>query len=469
MKINNKGNEKTTTRKVFSLVQKLAIVDRANLKGKKPTAKELGINVSQIHRWSKQHFAINQLCDKRGIDDVVRKRLDGAGRPTSIAQVIEDNLCDWFDNLRNETTNNGPVKVNVEMCVAKLRLLDNTLQEVSRTVLRRRIWRIFRRRGIVDRAVTHQLQRTRNDCDIISGWADYITQKMAMLQIGPENVCNFDETNVFFSPECKRTLARKGDRTVSALRADSSQRCSVMVGVSCSGHKFPPYIIYKGRNTLGGTINRQMKKVESMAAEVDVYEGFPTSLFYAVQEHGWMTSDLMVDWVEKVYRPWCRTKTGPTILILDEFTGHQTKEVRDAVVDCGGFVEYIPGGYTWKLQVMDVGLNKPFKDRIRDEYDRWFFANECQGKPHRDNIARWVKASFDSITTTNINNTWRHVGITVDNQTDEEMESNDNENEEDNDGALNDIDIGFATLGIEEDNEEETIMNQHYEDDNEKD
>jgi hypothetical protein len=102
---------------------------------------------------------------------------------------------------------------------------------------------------------------------------------MTMFQIGPENVCNFDETNVFFSPECKRTLARKGGGTVSAVRADSSQHCSVMIGVSCTGHKFPPCIIYKGRNILGGTIKRQMKKVESMAAEVDEYDGFPTSLF----------------------------------------------------------------------------------------------------------------------------------------------------------------------------------------------
>jgi hypothetical protein len=287
--------KKETTRNVFSLVQKLAIVNRGKLKGNNPTAKELGTNVSQLHRRSKQHFAINQLCDNRGIGDVSRKQLDGAGTPTTIAQVIEDNLCVWFDNLRNETTNNGPVQVNVAMCVAKLCTLDNTLQQVSRTVLRRRIWRFFRQRGKVDWAVTHQLQQCQNDNNIILGWAEYITQKMKMLQIGPENVYNFDKTNVFFSPECKRTLARKGDGTVSALRADSSQRCSIMIGVSCSGHKFLPYIIYKGGNTLGGKFDRQMKKVESMAAEVYLYNGFPMSLFYAVQEHGWMTSDIMVN------------------------------------------------------------------------------------------------------------------------------------------------------------------------------
>jgi hypothetical protein len=54
------------------------------------------------------------------------------------------------------------------------------------------------------------------------------------------------------------------------------------------------------------------------------------------------------------------------MLIVDEFSGQLTTEFRDAVVDCGGFLEFIPAGYTWKLQTMHVGVNKPFKDQIRD-------------------------------------------------------------------------------------------------------
>jgi hypothetical protein len=75
-----------------------------------------------------------------------------------------------------------------------------------------------------------------------------------------------------------------------------------------------------------------------MAGKDEIYDGFPTSLHYAVQEHSWMTSNLMVEWIEKIYRPWSPTKSGPTMLILDEFSGHQTKEVQDALVDCGVFV-----------------------------------------------------------------------------------------------------------------------------------
>jgi hypothetical protein len=85
-------------------------------------------------------------------------------------------------------------------------------------------------------------------------------------------------------------------------------------------------------------------------------------------------------------------------------------------------------------------------------------------------IETTLLALFTGITTVNIINTWRHVGIEVNNQKDEVIAMCDNGdvNEEDDDGTLNDIDIGFASLGIEEDNEEEAIMNQHYKDNNDK-
>jgi DDE superfamily endonuclease len=194
---------------------------------------------------------------------------------------------------------------------------------------------------------------------------------MKMLEIGPEKNCNFNETSFSFSPKCKQSLTRKGAKMVAALRADSSQRCSVILGVSAGGHKLPPYIIYKGMNTPGRTIGRQLRRIKLAAnGDEEECEGFSTSLFYAVQNKGWMTLALMVNWITKIYKPWCKTKTGLTMLILNAFSRHQISAVRDAVVDCGdGLLEFIHAGYTWKLKVMYVGINKLFKDCIWDEYN----------------------------------------------------------------------------------------------------
>ena len=268
-----------------------------------------------------------ELAALRNTDVVQRKRLNGNGRPSTIVMDVEKEFLTWFDFLRNDGTMKGSVRVNIPMCVETLRTLDPPLALVPRLILRRRIWRMFRRRGIVDRAITHQMQRTRTCDEVIRCWGEYIVEKMEMLGIGMESVCNFDETNVFFSPECKRTLSRKGGKNINALQAASSQRCTVMLGVSGSGHKFPPFIIYKGMDTLGGKINRQLKQVEAASDEVETFEGFPTSNFYAVQENGWMTSKLMLVWIETCFRPWAEATEGIKLLILDEFSGHMTTEV----------------------------------------------------------------------------------------------------------------------------------------------
>jgi DDE superfamily endonuclease len=43
---------------------------------------------------------------------------------------------------------------------------------------------------------------------------------------------------------------------------------------------------------------------------------------------------------------------------------------------CNTEVNYIPEGYASRLQVMDVGVNKPFKGYIKNELDDWLVANQ---------------------------------------------------------------------------------------------
>lgn len=47
-------------------------------------------------------------------------------------------------------------------------------------------------------------------------------------------------------------------------------------------------------------------------------------------------------------------------LILDECRTHLTAKVKKAFEDSNTVIEFIPGGYTSELQVLDIGINKPF-------------------------------------------------------------------------------------------------------------
>jgi DDE superfamily endonuclease len=84
---------------------------------------------------------------------------------------------------------------------------------------------------------------------------------------------------------------------------------------------------------------------------------------FGVQEKAWMDKPLMLEWIEKIWKPEVKDKQQ-AYLILDECRTHLTKSDQNAFAACQTEIELIPGGYTSKLQPMDVGINIPFKNNI---------------------------------------------------------------------------------------------------------
>ena len=74
---------------------------------------------------------------------------------------------------------------------------------------------------------------------------------------------------------------------------------------------------------------------------------------------------------------------APTLLILDSAGAYLTSDVRRALADLNTVLVIIPGGYTSKLQPMDVGANKPWKDRVRGAVEDWLFDQPPGTKPNR--------------------------------------------------------------------------------------
>jgi DDE superfamily endonuclease len=65
---------------------------------------------------------------------------------------------------------------------------------------------------------------------------------------------------------------------------------------------------------------------------------------------------------------WKRQKTNVN-LSLDSFAIYMTSKVQVTFSRCNTEIDFLPEGFTSRLQVMDVGANKPFKGYIRDEFD----------------------------------------------------------------------------------------------------
>jgi hypothetical protein len=109
---------------------------------------------------------------------------------------------------------------------------------------------------------------------------------MTLLHIDHERFANFDDKNVFFSPDCKLTLDLAGARTVSVITADCPQRCTAMIGVSGGGYMFLPFINFKGSTGPRGRISRKL----GMVHHGELFSEYPLSNLYAVQERAWMNA-----------------------------------------------------------------------------------------------------------------------------------------------------------------------------------
>ena len=61
---------------------------------------------------------------------------------------------------------------------------------------------------------------------------------------------------------------------------------------------------------------------------------------------------------------------------------------------------------------MDVGLNKPFKNWLREQALSCL-VNKWAGKqPKRKDVAAWIKASWERVSAQAVQNTWRKIGYT---------------------------------------------------------
>ena len=249
-------------RKSYTLMQKLSSLEYIKQKNLKQASRDLSIGITTLKRWRKYEKEMEQLAAKRGIDPASRQKLEYKGRRSSMNPDNEDLLIQYIENERKENW-----KATTSKAARKARELDESWISVPRQVVRRRLWRIFNRRGIVIRRTTHKAQGCRIEQQTINEFVEYVKEKMDMLDIGHDKICNFDETNLPFSFDSNTTLNKKGERTISYNKSTATQSATLMVGVSGSGYKFPPFVIFRGSNGKNGRIMRDIKKLEAYQDE----------------------------------------------------------------------------------------------------------------------------------------------------------------------------------------------------------
>ena len=137
---------------------------------------------------------------------------------------------------------------------------------------------------------------------------------------------------------------------------------------------------------------------------------FSKNCMYKVQEKAWIDERVFLIWIEKVWKPFTREKQS-SYLIIDECSVHMMSNCVREIQGCGVEIDFVIGGYTSKLQVLDVGVNKPFKGYIRECYKKFMMGNTNGIKATRLDVAKWVDEAWHKVTPETVSHTWQCIGF----------------------------------------------------------
>ena len=113
-----------------------------------------------------------------------------------------------------------------------------------------------------------------------------------------------------------------------------------------------------------------------------------------------MDEDVMIAWVNEVLAPYIATAPDHVIpvLILNIYRCHMMASVVQMIQELCVEVQQIPGGCTSLCQPVDVGFNKPFKDRMQRQWINWIInegvVHGTTSPPSRLDVAKWVHATM---------------------------------------------------------------------------
>jgi hypothetical protein len=427
-----------SSRKRYSIALKKEIVRQAkellaqgiSLRKTAASFENLKLSAIQLSKWIKDEEKMMN-DPTTGVAISASARAIHRGQESSIAGIASQ-LLEWIITNRDLGM---PVSRN--MVILKASSLDGTFRRKSPASKYAIICRFLAANNLVIRSKTHQAQKCRSVME--EAGQEWITSIVPHLQAPGRDqrfIINMDQTPIFFSMTPKTTLQARGSKTVSVrTSSDSTKRITVAVCVTASGSMLPPLLIFNAKPN--GRVERALSN-------------FPKGAHYAVQKNAWMDERVMLIWVDKILEPY--VKTAPEgvrpILFLDSYRCHMMASVVHRVQDLGVEVHHIPGGCTGVCQPVDVGIGKPFKNRVTRCWENWMVENggleeEKTKTPSREELSAWVIESIQSIGAKIIRNSWRRHGFSYfpdeidefDNRAHDANDDNDTDSDNENDGG----------------------------------
>ena len=205
-----------------------------------------------------------------------------------------------------------------------------------------------------------------------------------LARVGRAHFFNVDETHWKFGNTPRLVLHRRGVHDIVAVGAKKQSGFTAILGVSASGHRFKPMIVVKG-------------KTDRCIAKLQRKYGVRVSLKKSAS--CWSNSEIM-DSINHVIAP--ATNNRPSVLMLDEFAGHKTEDVKAAAAAHNIHIIWIPPRATPTRQPLDIVTFGALKSHAvqlwRDERERDPLAKISKEIAVEHLLSSWSYLQPDSIT-----------------------------------------------------------------------
>ncbi|XP_076740000.1 pogo transposable element with KRAB domain isoform X2 [Maylandia zebra] len=378
---------KMAKRHAYEAQFKLKAISYAEEHGNRAAAREFKINESMVRNWRKLENKLRQ---------VKKTQLSFRGHKARWPE-LEERLERWIIEQRSSGRSVSMVTIRLKaVSLAEEMNIEHFQGGPS--------WcfRFMKRCHFSIRTRTTVAQQLPADYkEKLAIFRSYCSKHIGDKNIQPSHITNMDEVPLTFDIPVSHTVEKKGTSTV-AIRTTGYEKSSftVVLGCHANGQKLPPMVIFK-RKTLPK-------------------EKFPAGLIIKANVKGWMDEEMMKEWLREVYerRPGGFFHASPSLLICDSMRAHLTADVKKLVKQMNCELAVIPGGLTKELQPLDIGVNRPFKVRLRAAWKRWmtdvdhsFTKSGRQRRASYATICQWIVDAWANMSDGTVVRAFAKAGI----------------------------------------------------------
>ena len=200
-----------------------------------------------------------------------------------------------------------------------------------------------------------------------------VATTVEMEEIPGELVLNFDQTGMKLVPSSTWTMERRGERRVEMVGVNDKQMITAVFCGSATGEFLPIQLIYTGKTD-----------------RCHPQYPFPLDWNVTHSRNHWSNEDTMVEYVDNIIMPYVekvREKVGAeqaALVIMDNFKGQTTTKITDRLEENNILISWLPPNTTDRLQPMDVSVNKPAKEYLKQNFEDWYSEQVIQQLDGKD-------------------------------------------------------------------------------------